>query len=77
MQSVFYHIFKSLGENEAAMKNVQKTLRGQTRLNRYYLSATALITANIVLTYYRDKQRDEEIQKLKEEIKELRGSEGE
>lgn len=77
MNNAFIYIFDRLASSESALKNIQKSLRKQSKLNsRFTIFAMATTACLVLLDKSNSKQR-KEIKKLSDEIEELKTTKGE
>lgn len=77
MCEVFGYIFGSLRSSERAVQSIQRTLKHQRSFNRNVAVLAIAMTAYMVTNEIDRKKQNEKIEKLSNEVKELRRPEGE
>lgn len=77
MDEMMNYIFGSLRSSEVAIKHIQRILEGQQRLNRNVVLCIWATTTYVVLTELNRREQNRKIEKLSNEIEELKRSEGE
>lgn len=77
MGEMMSYIFGSLRSSEVAIKHIQRALKGQQRFNRNVVLCTWAMTTYVVLTELDRREQNRKIEKLSNEIEELKRSEGE
>lgn len=71
------YIFGSLRSSETAIKGIRVTLKHQSRFNRNVGLWACAMTAYVVMTELDRREQDKKIKELRNEIEELKRSEGE
>ena len=77
MEEVFKYVFGNLDRNDRAIHEIKKKLHTQGRFNKNVIITYAILTAAIGFLKMESRQRDAEIERLNEEIEELKHKEGE
>lgn len=76
MDEMIRYIFGSLRCSETAMRVFSKTLRKQRSFNRSTVMVATIMTVNMLIQDLEIRSMRDEIGNLKNEIKELRKTEG-
>ena len=71
------YIFGNLRTSETAIKEIRRTLKYQSRFNRNVGIWVGAITAYVVITELDRREQNKKIKELRNEIEELKRSEGE
>ena len=71
------YIFGSLRSSETAIKEIRRTLKYQSRFNRNVGLWVGAITAYVVIAELDRREQNKKIKELRNEIEELKRSEGE
>ena len=71
------YIFGNLRSSETAIKEIRRTLKYQSRFNRNVGIWVGAITAYVVITELDHREQNKKIKELRNEIEELKRSEGE
>lgn len=77
MSEMMNYIFGNLRSSEVAIKHIQRTIKGQQRFNRNVVLCTWAMTTYVVLNEMDRREQKRKIEKLSNEIEELKRSEGE
>ena len=77
MREMLGYIFGNLRSSETAIKEIRRTLKYQSRFNRNVGIWVGAITAYVVITELDRREQNKKIKELRNEIEELKRSEGE
>lgn len=77
MGEILNYIFGSMKSTEMALKNINKALRNQSKLNNEVIIFSIAMTTYAVLSERDRRRQEKEIKRLSKEIEELKRSEGE
>jgi len=77
MCEMLSYIFGSLRSSETAIKGIHRTLKYQSRFNRNVGFWTCAMTVYVVITELDRREQNKKIKELRNEIEELKRSEGE
>ncbi len=77
MGEILNYIFGSMKSTEMALKNINKVLRNQSKLNNEVMIFSVAMTTYAVLSERDRRRQEKEIKRLSKEIEELKRSEGE
>lgn len=76
MGEILNYIFGSMKSTEMALKNINKALRNQSKLNNEVMIFSIAMTTYAVLSERDRRRQEKEIKRLSKEIEELKRSEG-
>lgn len=77
MREMLGYIFGNLRSSETAIKEIRRTLKYQSRFNRNVGIWVGAITAYVVIAELDRREQNKKIKELRNEIEELKRSEGE
>ncbi|MDO5540811.1 MAG: hypothetical protein Q4F83_12215 [Eubacteriales bacterium] len=77
MGEILNYIFGSMKSTEMALKNINKALRNQSKLNNEVMIFSIAMTTYAVLSERDRRRQEKEIKRLSKEIEGLKHSEGE
>ena len=77
MNEMVGYIFGSLYNSEEAIKQINKALKKQAKLNRHLVTIALVTSMYMYLNEYRYKNQNNKIKALSKEIEELKSMEGE
>lgn len=77
MCEVMNYIFGSLGNSEAAIRSIRKSMNKQARYNRKLSTLALIMTVNLVLLELDRVEQKKRIEKLESTIEEMKRDKGE
>gem|GEM_PF-4279741 len=77
MDKMINYIFSTLHDSENAVKYMERQLKGQTKINKRIAIFALIMTTYAVLAEINNQERDKKIKKLRNELEELKRTEGE